>query len=126
MSKSPKQKRIRKAMRDLVVKAYERELGLELTKLEASFTKWHSGEIDCFLLNDLIHEHHDGASRDLWKKYGLRPEMLLPSLVANGIISESEVPDELLTEMKQTIHAMREFQKNWPEDPTEESSNQKD
>jgi hypothetical protein len=115
MHQSEKQKRMRKAMRDLVSKAYERELSQSLSGLESQFKLWRDGGISCFRLNDLIHEHHDGVSRDLWKKYGFNAEMLLPSLVAKGVILESEVPEELLAEMRPTIQSMREFEKNWPE-----------
>jgi|GEM_PF-387811 len=117
MGGSDRQKRLRKAMRELVTRAYERELGKALSDLEASFRIWREGTITCFRLNDLIHDHHDGVSRDLWKKYGFHPEVLLPILVASGVIQESEVPEELLATMRQKIRGIREFQEYRPQEP---------
>jgi hypothetical protein len=49
--------------------AYQRDLDKELTKLKARFDNWQTKKIDCFELSDLIHEFHDGVSRELWKFY---------------------------------------------------------
>ena len=117
MGGSDGQKRLRKAMRNLVTRGYERELSKALSDLEASFRTWREGTITCFQLSDLIHEHHDGVSRDLWKKYGFHAEVLLPGLVASGVILESEVPEELLATMQQKIRGIREFQENRSQEP---------
>ena len=113
MGRSPRHKRIRKAMREFYAKAYDRELSAALSELEAKFKAWRAGEIDTFELNSAVHEHHDGISRDLWTKYGLKPEMMLPTLVVQGVISESELPEDLLAEMRETIESMRGFEKAW-------------
>lgn len=96
-------------MRELLAKAHDKELSQALSELESHFKSWRSGEITSFRLNELIHEHHDGVSRDLWKKYGFHPEMLLPSLVVDGVISLTEIPEELLAEIQPLVQSMREF-----------------
>lgn len=117
MARSEKQRRIRRAAHDLAGLAYERELGRALSELEGHFQKWRAGEISCFRLSELVHEHHDGIARDLWRKYGGHPEMLLPLLIADGILSESELPEELHVEMRQAIQSMREFRKRFSDPP---------
>ena len=89
--------------------AYERELSAALSDLEAKFTAWRTGEIDCFDLNDQIHQHHNGISRTLWSRYQGGLEMIFPMLVARGIIEESEVPNELLADFKSSIESFRRF-----------------
>ena len=93
-------------MRDLVGLAHERELGAALSDLESKFKAWRAGQINCFELNYEIHKHHNGISRDLWSKYGVHPEMLLPMLVANGVIKASEVPEELMEAIRDAVDLM--------------------
>ena len=98
-------------MREFYGKAYDRELSAALSELEATFKAWRSGDIDAFELDNAVHEHHNGVSRSLWAKYGLKPEMMLPALVVQGVISESELPEELLVEMREKIDSLRGFGK---------------
>src|ERR1700730_1190913 len=58
-------KAIRRRLRELAGQAYARELGAELTKLEADFARWRSGEIDPVELSDRIHRFHNGRGRGL-------------------------------------------------------------
>ncbi len=62
-------KAAKKHFRKLAAIAHERELGNELNKLLSEFDRWKKGEIDPFELNDLIHKHHDGIARNLYKFY---------------------------------------------------------
>jgi len=101
------QKRRNKLMQELVVKAFERELSEALTQLESKFTAWRRHEINAFELNNEIHMHHTGISRDLWSTYSLKPETLLPLIIAKGVIKEEEVPSELLAEFK-SIHDIQQ------------------
>lgn len=106
-------------MRELVALAHKREMESALTDLEARFSVWRAGEIDCFDLNNLIHEHHNGIARHLWKKYGLDADILLPYLVADGIIAESEIPHDLLEQIKDRIQSARDFREECDEPPEE-------
>lgn len=82
----------RRELRKLAELAYDRELGIALEKLEAHFKRWRRGEISPHDLNELIHEHHDGVSRELWNFYNNKPDFTVPLAIAKGTIAENEVP----------------------------------
>ena len=91
-------------LRELAGLAYTRELGAELSKLEAEFVRWRSGEIDPFELSDLIHRFHDGVSRDLYVLYGrLPPSDSVARAVALQILQEAEVPPEVLEALERPL-----------------------
>ena len=97
-------KAIRKRMRELVGIAYERELSLELTKLEEQFKRWKIGEVDAFELSHLIHQYHNGPARVLYNRYtDVSPEMILPYALKNNLVLENECPGEIIEEMKADI-----------------------
>lgn len=114
MARIRRSKKMRKAIRELVGLAHERELSAALSELEDKFKAWHAGEIDCFDLNDEIHQHHNGISRTLWSKYQGDSEMILEIVVAQGVIEESEVPDELLAAIKRSIESFRRLHEDLP------------
>jgi hypothetical protein len=106
-------KPIKRVLRQLMDVAYERELHRELEKLEQSFAAWRKGTISSFELNELIHKHHDGPSRELWSRYrNVRAaDMLVTSAVVEGLIKEEEVPVEVLA----TISRQLAFYRSWQE-----------
>ena len=76
---------------------HDRDLRAALTELRGQFDRWERGEIDSFELNDLIHKYHDGASREIWKRYAtshLAPAVA--SAVVAGVLRKDELPDELV------------------------------
>jgi hypothetical protein len=90
-------KRIKRLIRDWAGIAHDRELGKALRDLQAEFDRWQRGEVSVFELNDLIHRFHDGASRDIWKKYATNHlEPALAFAVTMGILRREELPPELL------------------------------
>ena len=106
-------KPIKRVLRQLMDVAYERELHRELEKLDQSFAAWREGTISSFELNELIHKHHDGPSRELWSRYrNVRAaDMLVTSAVVEGLIKEEEVPLEVLA----TISWQLAFYRSWQE-----------
>ena len=88
------QKKVLRKLRDT---AYERELDQELEKLYRDFKKWRNKEIDGFELNDLIHKHHQGSARELWKFYSYADS---GTAVARGVkldlIKREEIPADIL------------------------------
>jgi hypothetical protein len=67
------------------------------SSFEAQFERWQRGEIAAADLNDLIHQFHQGASREIWNKYATnRLEPAIGSAVAAGILRREELPEELL------------------------------
>jgi len=86
----------RRAIRNLAGIAYERELSRELTKLEKRFADWRSGRIDPFELNEAIHKHHDGVSRELFNRHsGSMLDHVVATAILEGTIQEAEVPDSV-------------------------------
>ncbi len=98
----------RSQLRKLSMKAYERELSQELSHLEAEFTKWEEGKIDSFQLSNIIHEFHDGASRDLYKQYTMvSPHLMVAYALVEGILREEEIQPEILKKLGQAIEFYR-------------------
>jgi hypothetical protein len=94
----------KRKLRELASLAYTRELAAELSKLEAKFARWRSGEIDPFELSDEIHRFHDGIARDLYKLYGnLPPNHSVPRALALKVLQEADVPPELLAALESTL-----------------------
>jgi hypothetical protein len=93
----PYTKAQRKRLRRLRDIAYERELDQELEKLYQNFHKWHNKEIDGFELNELIHGHHQGASRELWKFYmNADPDTAVARAVKMGLFEAEEIQGDVL------------------------------
>jgi hypothetical protein len=66
-------------------------------RLLEGFKKWRNKEIDGFELNDLIHKHHQGPSRDLWKYYAYAdPDTAVARAVNLDLIKNEEIPDDIL------------------------------
>ena len=90
-------KRIKRLVREHAAIAHDRKLGLALGDLDVQFGRWRNGEISAAELNDSIHRFHDGASREVWRKYSTnRLEAALGFAVATGILRKEELPAELL------------------------------
>ena len=87
----------KKRLRQLRDTAYERELDHELEKIYRDFKKWRNKEIDGFELNDLIHKHHQGPSRELWKFYSYADsDTAVARAVKLDLIKKKEIPDDIL------------------------------
>jgi hypothetical protein len=90
-------KAARRKLRELAGVAYARELGAELVKLEAEFSRWRGGEIDPFELSDRIHRFHEGKSQQLFVFYdGRNARVSVARAIAEGILERAEVPADLL------------------------------
>lgn len=107
MEKYPKS--IRKELRNLAGMAYERELNSFLEEIYNDFKRWKEGEIDPFELSKLIHEFHDGVSRQLYNiNVNLKPDQLTARAVAFGFIEEAELPSAI----KKDIFKKAEYYKD--------------
>ena len=101
-----KQRAELKRLQDL---AWERELENELASLEETFRSWRDGEIDAFDVSDEIHQFHDKRARRLYSFYLSRDNpFAVPSAIAKGIIRESEVSDELIALLRDSIEDIKE------------------
>lgn len=110
VSRMPKndRKKMKRQMRELATLAYERELGNHLSKLQRNFSEWGAHKITAFELSDRIHEFHNGPSRELFKTYDLpKPDFLVVRAVVLGILTEEEVPAEILEFLSGQIQSLR-------------------
>ena len=97
-------KAAQRKLRELAGRAYARELGSELAKLEMEFSRWRGGEIDPFELSDRIHRFHDGISRDLWVSYHRgSPHILVARAIAYKVLDRAEIPSEILMAIEPAI-----------------------
>lgn len=90
MTKSQK-----KHLRYLAGIAYDRELGVALDRLFESYQQWKSGEIDAWDVNEEIHKHHNGISRELYNRYEYPdPCLLVARAIADGVLKLEEVNED--------------------------------
>jgi hypothetical protein len=90
-------KAMKRLVRDWAAVAHDRDLSSALLDLRAQFDRWQRGEITAYDLNHLIHEYHQGPSREIWKRYDtnhLAPAVA--SAVAGGVLTRQELPVPLL------------------------------
>ena len=106
MTKDTKKKRILQWAEE----AWRRELAGALRQLDSGFQEWRSGNISEFALSGAIHEFHDGANRDLFKRYTyMKPAQAVASAVADGLLTKEEIGDDLVAELKQSIRWFEEL-----------------
>jgi hypothetical protein len=93
----PIPRQIKKLLREYSGIAYEIELRRELAALAAHFDEWKNGQMDSWELTDAIHDFHNGASRELYKKYnsGLL-EFNVAHAIFTGLLDRTQIPAELL------------------------------
>jgi hypothetical protein len=90
-------KRLKRLVREWAGVAHDRELSKALLDLRAHFEAWQRAEISAADLNDLIHQFHQGGSREIWKKYATNHlEPAIGLAVATGILRQEELPPDLL------------------------------
>ncbi len=108
----------RKELRKLKAKAYAHELDQHLLKLSCSFDDWKNKKIDCWTLSDLIHDFHEGISRDLYNAYNARSvdEVYMVSRAfAIGLLQKEEIPSEALETVERCAATF--FKKNETVEP---------
>lgn len=99
-------KAAKKHFRELTAIAYERELNKALEILSVQFDRWKKGELNAFALDEEIHKHHQGVSRDLYKFYSYgEPSHLVAQALVSGILVEKEVDERYL----QLLESLVEF-----------------
>ncbi len=98
-------------LRQLASEAWESELSNELEKLFEEFCTWTENGMSAFDLTELIHEFHNGASRDLYKRYSIRPpEIAVARAIALDITSEESFDAQLLEKLQPLIEMHRKWE----------------
>ncbi len=102
-------KQVKRQLRDLVGLAYEAELKLALTQLAEQFDTWRENKISSGELSDLIHQYHQGLSRELYNLYDNAPiDILVASAVARRLIKEEDVSPEVLSCIQNVLEFCRQ------------------
>jgi hypothetical protein len=123
MSNDP-QKARRQIVREFAALAYERELARELDTVEVGFSRWRRNEVSAHELSEQIHAFHDGAARRLYSVYhGEVIEIAVGSAIARGVLTEEEVPSEILEALRSQIDFAREM--GGEEEPSTEAPSNK-
>lgn len=87
----------RRRLRELGTMAYERELSVELSKLETEFGRWRAGEIDAYELSDHIHRFHQGPARQLFSKFDhSNLDFAVAHAIHHGLITEEEAGADVI------------------------------
>jgi hypothetical protein len=104
------QKARRQIIQELATLVYERELACELGVVKVEFSRWRRSEISAHELSELIHEFHNGVARRLYSVYhGDVLEMAVGSAIARGVLTEEEVPSEMVEVLRRHIDFAREM-----------------
>lgn len=104
-------KKIKRLLREAVTEAYERELHRALMKLDASFEEWRRGEIGSGELSYRVHQYDRGPSRELYQKYNQGwDDMNVAYAIVVGILTEDEVPEEVLATIEGSLEMFRGMQ----------------
>ena len=118
------QKARRQIVQEFAALAYERELARELDTVEVGFSRWRRNEVSAHELSELIHAFHDGAARRLYSVYhGEVIEMAVGSAIARGVLTEEEVPSEILEALRSQVDFAREMGSE--EEPSPEAPSNK-
>jgi hypothetical protein len=93
----PPTKTVKRALRQLAARAHEEELRRALLPIAAAFGQWQAGQLGSGELTEIIHAFHQGAARELWKKYNLGPlEFAVAQAILAGVIERDQVPPDVL------------------------------
>ena len=90
-------KKVKRTLRQLAAEAHQEELRCALKPLSSAFQRWERGELESNELTNLIHEFHQGPSRDLWGRYNSGMlELVVAHALITGVLDRSKVPPEVL------------------------------
>lgn len=90
-------KSVKRHLRQLANETYENELAKEMTKLAEQFEAWKQGHICAGDLNILIHDYHQGPSREMFARYNSRlgDDVLVAGAIARGLLKRDDIPEEV-------------------------------
>lgn len=98
-------KRIKRLLREYAAEAYERELKRKLTKLDANFSEWRSGNIGSGEMSYRIHQYEKGPSRELYKKYNYGEDTFnVAYAIVTGILEREAIPPDLISAIEKEIN----------------------
>lgn len=86
-------KKVKKQLRELMIKAYAKELDALLVSLSKKFDAWKNHQIDCWELEELIHKFSDRQAKKLFNYYNsnTQPILIVSHAVAKKLIQKEEI-----------------------------------
>jgi hypothetical protein len=86
---------VRSEIRKLANRAWEKELRVELEKINIAFREFEKGEMPPQQVAQIIHEFHENTYRKLVEiNESHEPVLLLGRAVVKGFVGEDEVPED--------------------------------
>ena len=109
-------KSLKREVRTLLPMGYEREVNVELRRLQEEFSSWQAGQFDGFELLRKIRDSVKLIDSEGYKASdrGGLGDVFLARFVADGIIDPSEISQELFDIIKNDVE---EIKRNLPEMP---------
>lgn len=104
------EKAIRRKTREFADQAYEEELRRALAPLAEAFERWKVRSASSVEISDLIHQFHEGPSRQLWGTYtALKPDALVARAVALGVLTRQSLPPDVAASLAHEIEAFEQL-----------------
>jgi hypothetical protein len=103
-------KRLRKILRELAGKAFDREVERDLNELATAIDRWRSGEMEAPDLNEAIENHVREAKRRRSSTLYFSNSMLhfgVTQALVRGLLKPEEVPAELQAALEGAIEYCR-------------------
>lgn len=108
----------RSRLRELAETAWENDLRNELEELFGDFCKWADHGLSSLELVERIHRFHDGAARELYKRYAAGPEATAVAYaIATQSLSEDVLDGQLRNKLSELIAGMRRIHSKEGSDP---------
>ena len=102
-------KQIKRLLREQAALAHEEELRRMLASLADAFDQWKEGKVGSDQIHDMIHEFHQGSSRELFSRYNPKMhESTIAHAIVAGILDRNKVPPELLEHLANLIRYYEE------------------
>jgi hypothetical protein len=77
--------------------------------LAAKFDEWRAGRLATADLDAAIHKYHDGAAREIWRRFSTNDlKMPLAHAVAVGLIEEQSLSPEVREQIASMVAFFRE------------------
>jgi hypothetical protein len=106
-------KSIKHQLRAYARTAYERELRAELAKLDADFGHWRDGRLSGHELTERLHRFHNGAARELYKRYeSNQVDLAVARAIVLGPLSSDEIDPRTLEALGPLLGAFTDLRDN--------------
>ncbi|MFZ1641841.1 MAG: hypothetical protein WAV07_10505 [Candidatus Contendobacter sp.] len=106
-------KNVQKALRQFAGIAYERELSVAAQALQTEFSRWTSGAVDVFTLNEKIHEFHQGISRELYSRYTVMDAAFaVASALRRSVLTRTEIGEPVYLSVEGIVLSLASLQKH--------------